>query len=399
MRLMHRNLFLLTALILTSSVQAETDIYLTGVPDYTLFAGAPATACANLAGYWDRHGLDNIYTGSLSNGIAPLSSSGANADIRFLWASTNHLRDYWASYNLVTGVSSYESTALDRYVLSNWVDHVPDCIADFIGASQRRWAGLNGECDGNIDGYAFVYWDATGERRANFVPPASAGSLARDLQSGLREWMKWLGYDADVFSQLADFNPNTPPGKGFSFTDLRREIDSGFPVLLWLQATNEFSRPLGMGSANAMPYANPRTSTMLAYGYYVGDDNSQRVHVRTSLGNSGSLNEIAVPWTGDNLLSTGLPVRGVIGFHPKPRIGTLKRESNTITFTIEGGTPQLYDNISGVTRMVSRQYIVERTSSLELPFAPITIASTNKVISVHETFTGNAFFRVAELVP
>ena len=87
--------------------------------------------------------------------------------------------------------------------------------------------------------------------------------------------MKWRGYDADVFTQLVDFNPNTPPGKGFSFADLKREIDSGFPVLLWLQPTNEFSRPLDMGSINAMPHANPRTSTMLAYGYYVGDDNSQ----------------------------------------------------------------------------------------------------------------------------
>jgi len=399
MRLMHRNLALVSALILTSSLRAETDVYLTGVPDYTWFAGASATACGNLAGYWDRHGLDNIYTGSLSSGIAPLSSSGANSDIRFLWASTNHLRDYWASYNLATGISSYESTALDRYVLSNWVDHVPDCIADFIGASQRRWVGLNGECDGNIDGYAFVYWDATGERRTNFVPPASAGSPARDLQSGLREWMKWRGYDADVFTQLADFNPNSPPGKGFSFADLKREIDSGFPVLLWLQPTNEFSRALGMGSVNAMPHANPRTSAMLAYGYYVGDDNSQWMHVRTSFGSSGGLNDIVVPWTGDNMLSTGLPARGAIGFHPKPRIATLKRELNTLTFTIEGGTPQLYDNIAGTMRVVNRQYIIERTSSLEVPFAPITIPLTNWVISVQETFTGNAFFRVQELVP
>src|SRR6185436_614579 len=92
--------------------------------------------------------------------------------------------------------------------------------------------------------------------------------------------------------------------------------------------------------------------------------------------------------------STGLPARGVIGFHPKPRIATAKRASNTLTFTIEGSTPQVYDSIGGTTRVTSRQYIVERTSSLEVPFAPITIASTNKVISVHETFTGNAFFRV-----
>jgi len=52
--------------------------------------------------------------------------------------------------------------------------------------------------------------DLTGNRRTNFTPTATAGTPARDIQSGLREWTRWRGYDADVFTQLTDFNPNVP---------------------------------------------------------------------------------------------------------------------------------------------------------------------------------------------
>src|SRR2546425_12718378 len=88
----------------------------------------------------------------------------------------------------------------------------------------------------NIDGLAFNYWDNTGSRRVNFVPGPDAGVPARDIQSGLRQWTQSRGYDAEVFSQLTDFNPNVDAGRGFTFNDLKAEIDSGYPVLLFLQS-------------------------------------------------------------------------------------------------------------------------------------------------------------------
>ena len=101
---------------------------------------------------------------------------------------------------------------------------------------------LGGECDGNIDGFSFVYWDKSGEKRINYVPGPEAGLPAVDIQSGLRAWTESRGYPSEVFTQLTDFNPEVPPGKGFSFQDLKAEIDAGYPVLLFLQRSSEKSR-------------------------------------------------------------------------------------------------------------------------------------------------------------
>src|SRR3954469_8404156 len=252
-------------------IEADTDIYLLDVPAYQWFAGPASTMCGNLAGYWDRHGFPEFYTGPTGNGIAPLSNSGANAGVRSLWATKagldgrpgnkpGHLDDFWTTYLIPSGVSSFGSSAPDPYVTAVRTEHSPDCIADFIGESQRKWTNMNGECDGNLDGSAFVYWDLTGNKRTNFAPTTDSGAPVRDVQSGLKAWARSCGYDAEVFSQLVDFNPNVAPGKGFSFVDLQKEIDAGYPVLFWLQPTNQFSRAVNMGSANAMPRANPATS-------------------------------------------------------------------------------------------------------------------------------------------
>ncbi|HKX63503.1 MAG TPA: hypothetical protein VJS65_16725, partial [Verrucomicrobiae bacterium] len=51
---------------------AQTMVYLTDVPDYNWYAGCFGTASGNLAGFWDRHGYSNIYTGAVNGGEAPL---------------------------------------------------------------------------------------------------------------------------------------------------------------------------------------------------------------------------------------------------------------------------------------------------------------------------------------
>src|SRR5882762_1750132 len=201
--------------------RADTDVYLLDVPDYDWYGGSIGTACGNLIGFWDRHGLSGFYTGPTAAGIAPLTSVGANAGIHSLWASRagldghlptkpGHIDDYWTVYEL--GGRSYEDTAPDPYLVAHRAEHPPDCIGDFIGLSQRKWTNMNNECDGNIDGTAFNYWDNTGARCNNFVPNPDAGMPARDLQSGLRQWTQSRGYDAETFSHLTDFNPNVDAG-------------------------------------------------------------------------------------------------------------------------------------------------------------------------------------------
>src|SRR6185369_14897404 len=145
-----------------------------------------------------------------------------------------HLDDYWIYYNDALSMS-YESTAPDPYVLAGRPEHTPDCIGDFIGLSQKKFTNMNSECDGNIDAYSFVYWLTNGLARTNF-------SKAVDIQSGLRAWSRFRGYDADVFAQLAEFNPHVPPGTGFTWAQLKTEIDSGYPLLIFLQNYDEMNR-------------------------------------------------------------------------------------------------------------------------------------------------------------
>src|SRR5688572_1821050 len=203
-----------------SLLRADSDAYLTGVPDYSWFAGCFGTASGNLMGYWDRHGFPDFYTGPTGGGVAPLDDRGTNLGIRSLWASRagfdgrpadqpGHIDDYWSRYASDIDFS-YQSTASDPYVAAGRAEHAPDCIGDFIGLSQQKWTDMNGECDGNIDAYSFVYWETNGNRKTNYSGRTPTGATAPDIQSGLREWTKYRGSDADVFTQLSDFNPRTP---------------------------------------------------------------------------------------------------------------------------------------------------------------------------------------------
>src|SRR5438477_1908292 len=395
-------------------LQADVDLYLVDVPDYDWYGGSLGTASGNLIGFWDRHGLPNLYTGPAGNGLAPLSSFGGNSGIHALWASRagadgrpantpGHIDDYWTLYDLANGGNSYESTAPDPYLVLRRPEHPPDCIGDFIGLSQRKWTNMNNECDGNIDGLAFNYWDNSGNRRTNFIPGTEAGtgtsgSPARDMQSGLRQWTRSRGYDADVFSQITDFNPNVSSGRGFTFNDLKAEIDSGYPVLLFLQSFTQFSRPMPPTGTVVMPHANPQVHGMLAYGYSIADDGTQMVHYRSSFADDSlGQNQIVAAWNAD-AWNLGLPVRGVIGFHPKPKMTEVTPSNGAVTLKWDGPASQVYDRITGFTTMPHR-YVLERSLSLSQPFIAITQPATNRSLTIIECCAKSVFYRVRLVTP
>ncbi len=368
------------------------NVVLTGVPDYEWDAGCFGTASGNLMGYWDRHGFPNFYTGPTAGGVAPLTSGGANVGIRSLWASragldgrssTNygHMDDYWVVY---------ESPDQDPYVTAGRPEHTPDCIGDFIGLSQKKWSDLNGECDGNIDAFSFVFWDENGDRRSNFMMDHPAGSAIPDIASGLKAWTKFRGYDAETFSQLADFNPKVPTGHGFTFEDLKAEIDAGYPVLLFLQKYDEFSRTF-----DGMPRANPHMHGMLAYGYYISDSGDQRVRYRTSWGSGDNVLSLwnSAPWQAE------LPVRGVIGYHPRPQITQITPAGNSLVVEWQGPSGSL----SNVTTRVStplHRYVLEKATQLNPPnFQPVgEPTGDTRAVVADCCGTNSVFFRL-ELLP
>ncbi len=381
------------ALVAAGGLGAEEHVYLTGVPDYAWHSGCFGTACGNLIGFWDRHGFPDFYQGPTAGGVAPLNSAGINRGIFALWESKagrdgrasgmpGHYEDYYVAY---------DSAAPDPYQVAGRPEHAPDCIGDFIGLNQRKWTNLAGECDGNIDGYVFNYWDASGARRTNFRPGSEAGLPAIDLQSGLRDWAAHCGYEAEVFSQLSDFNPKvTTPGAGFSFTDVRAEIDAGYPLLVFLQNWNQFSRPEG-----EMPRANPEIHGMLIYGYYVDDAGTERVRVRTSwaTGDYEFREWNSQTWTPS--LGIFLPVRGVIGFRPAPKIVSARPDGNGgFELRWHGPQAELFDVVAGESRP-AHQYVVERASSLEPDgFTPVSPLLTERAWTVPACCPGTSFFRV-----
>lgn len=340
-------------LICALTVYADEDVYLLEVPDYAWFYGCMGTATGNLIGYWDRHGFPDFYTGKVNRGVAPLNTVGANSAITSMWVSRagadgrplgvpGHFEDYYRAY---------DSPARDPYVDAGRVEHEPDCIADFIGMNQFKWQDLSGECRGNIDGYCFVCWDREGGKRVNYQPNVAARDPEVDVQSGLRAWTKWRGYEADVFTQLVDFNPNVPAGQGFTFADMKAEIDAGYPVLLFLQNYDQLSRTVGI-EANV----NPNIHAMLAFGYYRFEGGGDYVYYRDSWAQGSQL----TVW-GPQDWQANMPVRGVIGFHPRPRIRGTQLSGDELTLVWDGPAGDLYDAFQGSTTRV-HGYVVEQAA-------------------------------------
>jgi hypothetical protein len=400
--------------ILTFPVLAGSEVWLTEVPDYEWHAGCFGTACGNLMGFWDRHGLTDFYTGPTAGGVAPLDDRDASywvhpgvnyRGIRSLWASRagvdgrpldqpGHIDDYWEKYDGEGwGQYSYESTNPDPWIAAGRQEHAPDCVGDFTGLSQKKWTNMNGECDGNIDAYSFNYWDASGNRRLNYVPGTAAGAPARDLQSGLREWTRYRGYEAEVFTQLSDFNPATPAGRGFTFEHLKAEINAGYPVLLFLQ---DFARP-NYEQRGPMAKANPGIHGMLAYGYAdYPEAGIKSVYIRTSWGSGDNITYAwGVPgWVYDWSTGENLSVRGAIGYHPKPRIRRATRKGTNVTLVWDGPAAQLYDSVA-VTTTTAQKFVVEKATSLSPPnFAAVTSASTNRTATVSDCCGNTIFYRV-----
>lgn len=380
---------------------AQRWVYLTEVPDYDWYAGCFGTASGNMAGYWDRHGMTNFYSGPTGGGVAPLTSRGVNVGIQSLFASKagvdgrpttqyGHIDDYYTGGN---GNTYNQSTAPDPYLVAGRAEHTPDCIGDFIGLNQNKWTNMASECDGNIDAYSFVFWDKTGKKRVNYSHTNTSGQYIPDIQSGYKAWARYRGYDAEVFTQLSDFNPERTTGAGFTYEDVKAEIDAGYPVLCFLQVQGVFSRDSRIFGQNnpAMLKANPEIHGVMIYGYIedVPEVGAARgVLIRTSWG-SGDNN--IMEWSANNWLGL-YPPRGVIGFHPRPKIISMTRNDGNITIAWDGPSSQVYDNFAGTTTNVHR-YQLERATTLNpANFTSEGAVTTTRTVTIPDI--GQAFYRL-----
>ena len=200
------------------------------VPAFNWVFGCSSVSGAMIAGYYDRTGFPNMYTGPTNGGVMPINNSSwptwsdgfstypscpliasrNGVDGR---AASGSIDDYWVQYN---------SAASDPYITNVWPQHTwGDAIGDYMKTSQSA--------SGNIDG-STTFWNYT----SSATPLTCSDMETYSLQTTDGTYGRKLFYEArgytvtDCYSQKTD---NTIAG-GFSFAQFKAEIDADRPVML-----------------------------------------------------------------------------------------------------------------------------------------------------------------------
>jgi YD repeat-containing protein len=240
---------------------------LTDVPAFTWVFGCSAVSAAMIAGYYDRNGFSDIYTGPTSGSVIPLTEDSS-------WGTwTDSVGDHYPNNPLVASHQgldsrtafgsiddywvSYLSNASDPYITGNWAQHTwGDAIGDYMKTSQYSY--------GNVDGSTSFYLNNSATPLYCDVMESS-GIADEDGTYGRKLFYEARGYKVtDCYTQVTD---NKRRG-GFSFAQYKAEIDAGRPVLLNLQG-----------------------HSVVGVGY---DDSSRTVYIHDTWDNS----DHAMPWGG-----------------------------------------------------------------------------------------------------
>jgi hypothetical protein len=184
-----------------------------------------------IAGYYDRNGFSNMYTGPTDGGVMPLNNSSwgswtdSNGDpYPNLPLAASHLGvdgratkgsidDYWVQYG---------SGSSDPYITGSWTQHTwSDAIGDYMKTSQSAY--------GNTDGSTTFYNYTSLAAPLTCADMVSGGISQYDGTYGRKLFYEARGYTVtDCYSQKTD---NTVAG-GFSYAQFKAEIDAGRPVML-----------------------------------------------------------------------------------------------------------------------------------------------------------------------
>lgn len=215
---------------------------LANFPSYNWVFGCSAVSAGMIAGYYDRTGYPNIYTGPTNSGDMPLSdttwpiwtdtagvsyvnnpliSSKQGVDGRSIRGS---IENYWLRYN---------TTDPDPYLTSGWPEHTwGTAIGDYMKTSQSAWPYQSR--DGST--WFWNYSDKT-KLTCDAMPSIGVSGGAYTVADvdgtyGRKQFYEARGYTVtDCFNQLTD---NQTTGS-FSLADFKAQIDAGHPVFLNLQ--------------------------------------------------------------------------------------------------------------------------------------------------------------------
>ena len=237
------------------------------VPAFDWVFGCSAVSGAMIAGYYDRSGWPNIYTGPTNGGFMPLNNSSwptwSDGTSTYpscpLIASKNgvdgratrgSIEDYWVQYG---------SYASDPYITNGWTQHTwGTAIGDYMKTSRSTYASPDGST---------WFWNYTSASRLTCAEMASNG--LPDGTLGRKLFYEARGYTVtDCYNQKTD----NIVAKGFSFAQFKAEIDAGRPVMLNLYGHTVVG--IGYNDATKLIYIHDTwdygTHTMIWGGSYVG---------------------------------------------------------------------------------------------------------------------------------
>jgi len=208
-------------------------VILTEVPTFRWVFGCSAVSGSMVAGYYDRSGYSDIYTGPTNGGVYPLVeyptwgswtdntpdgtypnnpliASHLGLDER---TTKGSIDDYWVSYG---------SSAKDPYITGSWAQHAwGSAIGDYMKTSQSAY--------GNTDGATSFYGYTSISTKLTCSAMESFGISDEDGTYGRKLFYEARGYSVtDCYAQAT----NNIASGGFSLANFRAEIDAGRPVFI-----------------------------------------------------------------------------------------------------------------------------------------------------------------------
>ncbi|MCK5154382.1 MAG: C39 family peptidase [Spirochaetales bacterium] len=272
------------------------------VPAFTWCFGCSPTAAAMIAGYYDRNGYSDMYTGPTNNGKMPLNNdtywttwTDSGGDLRCrnpLSATQNgldgrtergHVDDYWIELG---------NNSPDPFVKNGWTEHTPgECTADFMGTNQVSPPMKN------KDG-ATTFWHYSNGKKITAKMLYNLGQTYYKDSGlfGIIKFFKSRGYDViEAYNQyIHPYGNNT---HGFTYEQYKAEIDAGRPVLFNLTGHTMVGTGYNDSSGNIMYIHDTwdhSTHTMTWGGSYSGM--TQFAVTIVILEESNEQNRIARPW-------------------------------------------------------------------------------------------------------
>jgi hypothetical protein len=212
---------------------AEDVNVLSNVPAFNWSFGCSATSAAMIAGYYDRTGYADIYTGPTNGGLMPLNNSAwrdwyDGIDWRHQCplsathlgldgrASEGHVDDYWVVY----GHAGPDPLGADG------LEHTyGDCTGDYMKTNQSAY--------GNVDG-GTTFWNYNDGSPLHCSAMPGHG-IDNDGGYGLKQFYESRGYSVTNCYNQYIRGQGTNPLLGFTYDQYKAEIDAGRPVMIHVQ--------------------------------------------------------------------------------------------------------------------------------------------------------------------